>query len=208
MNTSILILTVGGAYIVLFGGLSLLRREGLSTRLAIEAILITALVSGLAALTGRQIHPVFFLLFLYLITMRVRILVDLGNTLAKKGRFSQAERLYQLAMHLWPDQTGKLIIQINEGTALLQQSRMDEAIQTFKNVLVKSNQDYLGVKYEVAAHYNLGVAYLRKNLDALATVEFNTVLDTWPASEFAQRATSALEQHRRRSKSASEKVDG
>jgi tetratricopeptide (TPR) repeat protein len=207
VSTSILFIFIGLAYIVLFGGLALLRREGLSTRLAIESLLITGLGSGLTALTGWEIHPVLFLLILYLITTRTRILVDLGSALAKSGRFSQAESLYQLAIRLWPDQIGKIIVKINQGTALLQQGHLDEAVQTFKNILEKSNQDYLGVKYEVATHYNLGVAYLRKNLDALATVEFNTVLDTWPASEFAHRASSALEQHRRKNKPVTDRED-
>jgi TolA-binding protein len=84
---------------------------------------------------------------------------------------------------------------------LLQQGSLDEAIAQFQHVLEKSDKSYLGVKYEAAAHYNLGVAFLRKRMDAQATVEFNAVLDTWPASEFARRAASALEQNRRKNDS-------
>ena len=207
MSNPVLLLLIGCIYVVLFGGLSLLRREGLSMRFAFESIFITALVSGLAAATGFFVHPVFFLIILYLITMRVRMLVDLGNIFAKSSRFAPAERLYRLAARLWPDQTGQLIVQVNQGTAFLQQGRLDEAIAVFLNVLEKSNQGYLGVKYEAAAHYNLGVAYLRKNLDAKATMEFNAVLDVWPASEFANRATSALQQPRRKSASTSNKEE-
>jgi tetratricopeptide (TPR) repeat protein len=196
VSLPVLLLLVGFAYIILFGGLALLRREGLSLRFAIEALVITGLVSGLAALTSLSVHPVFFLLLLYLITMRVRLLVDVGTFLARRGRFSQAERVYQLATRLRPDQTGSLVIQVNRGTALLQSGKPDEAIAVLNGVLEKSGQGYLGVKYEVATHYNLAVAYLRKNKEAQAIIEFNAVLDTWPASEYARHAAQALEQLR------------
>ncbi|MCJ7433084.1 MAG: tetratricopeptide repeat protein [Anaerolineales bacterium] len=198
MNISAVLLLVGCAYVVFVNGLSWLRREGLSLQLTLETIIFTGLVSGLTALTDFNVHPVLFLLVLYLVTMRVRLLVDAGTVLARSGRLSLAERLYQFAMRLWPDETGKLVILVNQSTALVQQGRLDEAIAVFRSVLEKSNQGYLGVKYESAAHYNLGVAYLRKNLEAPAAVEFNAVLDTWPASEYARRATSALEQRRRK----------
>jgi len=196
MTLPVLLLFVGFAYIILFGGISLLRREGLSLRFAIEGVVFTGLVSGLAALTSFSVHPVFFLLFLYLITMRVRLLVDIGTIFAKRGRFSQAERIYQLAVRLWPDQTGSLVLQVNRGTALLQSGKLDEAIVMLNGVLEKSGQGFLGVKYESAAHYNLAVAYLRQKHDAQAVREFNAVLDTWPASEYAHRAVAALEKQR------------
>jgi tetratricopeptide (TPR) repeat protein len=197
VNIPVLLLLIGFAYVLVVNGLSWFRREGMSRRLALEAIIFTGLVSGLAALTGFSLHPVIFLLALYLITMRVRLLVDVGTAFARSGRLSQAESVYQFAMHLWPDETGKLIILVNQGTLLLQRGHLDEAISTFHSVLEKSNQGYLGVKYESAAHYNLGVVYLRKNLEAQAAVEFNAVLDTWPASEYARRASSALENRRK-----------
>ena len=202
MNIPTVLLLVGCAYLVLVNGLSWLRREGMSLRLTLETVIITGLVSGLAALTGFNVHPVLFLLILYLITMRVRLLVDAGTAFARNGRLAQAERLYRFATRLWPDESGKLVVLINQGTALVQQGRLDEAIAAFRSVLEKSNQGYLGVKYESATHYNLGVAYLRKNLEAQAAVEFNAVLDTWPASEYARRAASALEQRRRKNMSA------
>ncbi len=198
MSLPVLLLVIGFVYVLIWGGLSLLRREGLSIRFAFESVGITLLVSGLVALTGFSVHPALFLLVLYLVTMRVRLLVDIGTVFAKSGRFSQAERIYQLAARLWPDQTGHLVIQVNHGTVLLQAGKLDEATAMLKGVLEKSGQGFLGVKYESAAHYNLGVAYLRQNKEAQATIEFNAVLDTWPASEYARRAASALEQHRRK----------
>ena len=189
---------IGLLYILVFGVMALLRREGLSIRFAIESVCVTAVAVILVVMTPIQIHPVLFLILLYLITLRVRILVDLANIFARRGNYVQAERIYKLASHLWPDQTGDLIIKVNYATFLLQKNQIDESIAIFTKVLSQANKGYFGVKYEAAAHFNLGVAYLRKNNNAMATIEFNSVLDTWPASEYARRAASALERHRRK----------
>lgn len=202
MSLPIILLIEGFSFIVLFGVISLLKREGLSGRFAVEGGIFTLVVSGLTALTGIQTHPVLFLVLIYLLTIRVRILVDAGNIFAKRGQFEQADRLYHLAVKLWPDATNDLIIQVNQGTSLLQQKKLDEAIAIFTAVLQQAEQGYLGVKYEAATHYNLGVAYLRKNMDARASIAFNAAIDTWPASEYARRAEVALEKHRRANKSS------
>jgi tetratricopeptide (TPR) repeat protein len=207
LSLSIILLLVGFSYIILFGAVSLLRREGLSRRFAFEALIITLLVSGLTTLTGIQPHPVLFLILLYLLTMRVRLLVDLGNIFARRGQFEFADKLYNLAASLWPDATNSLILRVNQGTSLLQQKKLDEAISIFNEILEQAEQGYLGVKYEAATHYNLGVAYLRKNMDARASIAFNAVIDTWPASEYARRAEVALEKHRRKNNPPTSKED-
>lgn len=188
---------IGLLYIVVFGGLAVLRREGLSTRFAVEAVIITAIAVILVMLTPIQIHPVLFLLLLYLVTLRVRILVDLANTFARRGNFGRAEQIYNLAYHVWPDQTSELIIKVNHAIMLMQKNLLDESIAMFSAVLTEAEKGYLGVKYEAAAHYNLGVAYLRKNNNSKATIEFNAAMDTWPASLYAQRAQQALERQRK-----------
>jgi tetratricopeptide (TPR) repeat protein len=197
MSLHMMIGLIGLLYIVIFGGMALLRREGLSTRFAIESISITAIFTILAYLTPIQIHPVLFLLLLYLITLRVRILVDLANVFARRGNFLQAEKIYNLAYHVWPDQTSDLIIKVNHAILLLLKNQLDESISMLSGIIAEANKGYLGVKYEAAAHYNLGVAYLRKKENSKATVEFNAVLDTWPASLYAQRAQQALERQRK-----------
>jgi tetratricopeptide (TPR) repeat protein len=207
MSLSIILLIEGFSYIVLFGAVSLLKREGLSSRFAFESVVITLIVSGLTFLTGIQTHPVLFLVLIYLLTMRVRILVDLGTIFAKRAQFEQAEKLYNLASSLWPDATNGLILKVNQATSLLQQKKLDEAISIYNDVLKQAEQGYLGVKYEAATHYNLGVAYLRKNMDARASIAFNTVIDTWPVSEYARRAQIALEKHRRKKHSTTTKED-
>jgi len=137
----------------------------------------------------------------------VRALIDFGNLLAQRGQFDQADKLYNLAARLWPDATNLLILQVNQGTSLLQQQKLDEAIAVFTEVLEQAEHGYLGVKYEAATHYNLGVAYLRKNMDAKASIAFNAVIDTWPASLYARRAEVALEKHRRKNNPITSKKD-
>jgi len=198
MSLPLLLLMIGIAYILIWGGLSFLRREGLSLRFALEAMVIALAFSGLAQWGDVQTHPALFFVILYLITMRARLLVDLGNIFAKRAQFELADKLYNLATKLWPDATNGLIVKVNQGTSLLQQKKLDEAIAIFNDILEQAKQGYLGVKYEAATHYNLGVAYLRKNMDAKASIAFNAVIDTWPASEYARRAEAALQKHRRK----------
>ncbi len=207
MSSPILFLMIGFAYILIWGGLSFLRQEGFSLRFVLEVILIALTFIGLVQLGGVQLHPVLFFIILYLLTMRARLLADLGNMFAKRGQFERADKLYNLASKLWPDATNRLILKINQGTSLLQQKKLDEAIAIFDTILEQAKQDDLSAKYEAATHYNLGVAYLRKNMDARASIAFNAVIDTWPASEYARRAEAALEKHRRRKISSTSKED-
>ncbi len=196
MSLYLMIGLIGLLYIVIFGGMALMRREGLSTRFAIESLIITAIAVLLVVFVGIPIHPVIFLALIYFITLRVRLLVDLANYFARRSRYTQAKRIYDFAHHVWPDPTSKLIIQVNQATLLVQEDRLTEAIDLFKEILDPKNQAALGVKYECAAHFNLGVAYLRSESQSLATVEFNAAIDTWPVSEYARRAQKTLERLR------------
>lgn len=199
MSLPILILFVGFAYVVLIGGLSLLKREELSAQFAIEAICITLVFCGLTAFLRIAIHPVLFLFILYLITMRVRLLVDIGTMFAKRRYFTQAESVFKLANSLWPDRLGNLAVRINTGVAHLQQGNFDEAVSIFKEIIQSGSQFRLGSKLEAAAHYNLGVAYLRQNKNAQAIAELNIVVESWPATEYARRASASLERCHHRS---------
>ena len=200
MSLPVMILLEGLIFVAVVGALSLFRREGLSLQFALEAMAVMAILGGLAALTSWQVSPLLALVLVYLVTMRVRLLVDLGTLLSELGRFAPADRCFALAKRLGPDSTGRLMIKVNQGVACLQRKSLDEAITIFKSVLDQTGQGYLGVKYESAAHYNLGVAYRRKNLEAQAIAEFNAVLDTWPASVYARHAQIALEQSRHKDK--------
>jgi tetratricopeptide (TPR) repeat protein len=203
MSLYMMIGLIGLLYTFVFGGMGLLRREGLSSRFAIESLVITGIAFILVLLTPLQINPVVFLFLLYILTMRVRILVDLANTFAGRGNTVQAEKIYNLAAHMWPDQTNDLIVKVNHAILLLQKNQLDESIALFNDILSPANKSYLGVKYEAAVHYNLGVAYLRKDSSYLASAQFNAAIDAWPASPYAHRAQKALE--RQRNKSTSQK---
>jgi tetratricopeptide (TPR) repeat protein len=207
LDIYLLIIFVGFLYILLLGGSSLLRRERLSGQFAFEATIITLIFGGLAYVNVFQINPVLFLVVLYLVTMRVRLLVDLGNLFAKRNQHSRADSIYHLAERLWPDTTSLLVIWVNKGTSLLVRGDLDGAISIFKEALSKVEEGGLGVKYEAAAHYNLGVAYLRKDMAGMANREFNAVLDTSPGSTYANRAEEALERARHLKKSPRKEGD-
>ncbi len=192
MNNLFLILLVGLLYVVLFGGLSILRREGLSNRFAVESVIVTLVFAGLAYLFPQSINPIVFLIVLYLVTMRVRLLVDLAIFFAKRRNFSLADYFYFLAGILWPDSTGRMIIAINQGVMEISRKNLDKAILLIRNVLAAKENGHLGIKHEAAAHYNLGVAYLKKDMPAQANNEFRTVLEIWPTSVYARRAEAAL----------------
>ena len=196
LSQPLILLFLGCLYIVLFGGLSLMRREGLSGHFAVEAIALTLVASALAAMNLFSIHPVLFLILLYLATMRVRLLVDVGNFFAMRGQSDQARWWYSLAERVWPDSTTRMIVRINRGALHLQLGDPDQAICIFREILANAPFGRLGMKYEAAAHYNLGMAYRRKGLDSQAIREFNAAIDAWPASEYARRAVAALEQVR------------
>lgn len=198
MSNPMILLFVGLAYILLTGGLALFRREGLSLRFALEAVALTGLASGVIALSGYALNPVLFLVGLYLATMRVRLLVDLGTLFARQGRGRLANRLFGLGEHLGPDEASRLALWVNQATLWLQEDGLDPAIERLQAVLQESGKGYLGVKYEAAAHFNLGVAYQRKRLPARAIAEYNAVVDTWPGSLIAQRAQEALHRLRQR----------
>ncbi len=199
MNNIFLILLVGFLYIVLFGGLSLMRREGLSNRFAAESVVLTLIFAGLAFLFPDRINPVLFMIVIYLVTMRVRLLVDVAIFFARRGNFSTAETIYQLAGRIWPDATGRMIIAVNQGVMEISRSNLDKAILIIRNVLAAKENGHLGINHEAAAHYNLGVAYLKKEMPLQATNEFRTVLDIWPASIYARRAEAALNKDKERS---------
>ena len=177
---------------MIFGLLSILRREGLSVQFAVEAVGITLLAAAVSLFFRGSVHPALFLLGLYFITMRVRISVEFANYFARSGKLSRAEQIYKLGERLLPERTNQMIVRINFGTLRLQQGFLDDAISIFNKILQQAGHGFLGVKYEAAAHYNLGVAYLRKGLEAKAADAFHSVLETWPMSEYGQRTEAAL----------------
>ncbi|MDY7078852.1 MAG: hypothetical protein SXV54_18215, partial [Chloroflexota bacterium] len=134
MNPSLLILLIGLLYLLGFGALSFMRRQGLSTRFAIEGLIVIAVGIALT-FASVPIHPVLFLLIIYLVTMRVRLLVDAGNWLTSKGQYKQALDLYRFALRLGPDGVSHQIALINQGVTQLRMQEPETAYLTLEEAL-------------------------------------------------------------------------
>jgi len=192
MHPSLLILLVGLLYLLGFGALSFVRRQGLSTRFAVESLIVTAVGAGLA-FASVPLHPVLFLLIVYLVTMRVRLLVDLGNWLTSRERYGQALSLFQFALRLGPDGVSRQIVLINRGVTQLRMREPETAYLTLKEAL--ANEDTRpGARYLAAGQYNLGLACRRTGREAEAIRHFNEAIDSSPGSVYAHGARRALKQ--------------
>ena len=190
MTPSFLVFLVGLLYVVIFWTLSLLRRERLSNQFAYEGLGLTGLAFAIVRWGGIALHPIYFLIFIYLITMRVRLLVELGNLLAKSRRQNAALALYRLALNLYPDQSSRLIALINVGAAYLNQGKPELAINVLENAKAHSAKQ-LSPKHAAGCSYNLGMAYRRAGRPTDALRLFTEVGDIYPLSLFARLAEKA-----------------
>ena len=193
MHPSLLILLVGLLYILGFGTLSFMRRQGLSTRFAVEALIITALFAALSYAAAALANPILFLIILYLVTMRVRLLVDLGNWLTSKGRYEQAFALYRFALRLGPDIVSRQIALINRGVTQLRMQEPEAAYITLKEALADEKMRP-GAKYLSAGYYNLGLACRRTGREPEAIHRFNEAIEALPTSIYAHGARQALKE--------------
>lgn len=178
-------------FAVFFGGLSLLRHEGLPNRFAYEVLALTGASTLLFYALGSPLNPIVFLVLLYVVTMRSRLLVDVGNALAGSGQAGLAERAYRLAQRLWPDNIGRCLAEMNLGVLYLRQKRLDEATALLEGVL-EHQPARLSDRHEAACRYNLGVAYQKTGQELKAVHEFNKVIDLLPGSLYARGAQIAL----------------
>ncbi len=194
MHPSLLILLVGLLYILGFGALSFMRRQGLSIRFAVEGLIVTAVGAALA-FASVPIHPILFLLVLYLVTMRVRLLVDLGNWLTSRKQHDRALGLYQFALRLGPDEVGRQIALINRGVTQLRLQEPEMARLTLEEALT-DEQARPGAKYLAAGYYNLGLACRRTGREAEAIRHFNEAIDALPTSIYAHAARQALKERK------------
>lgn len=198
MNLYFMILVVGLIYIVGFGALSLVRREGLSAQFALEVCAITALFELWLFLTGTYINPVIFLALIYVLSMRVRLLVDIGSMLSNRGRQRDAIRVMQFALRLFPDKPSRLVAMVNMGIVQLRRKNPASAQELFEIILKDAEGGGLGIKYEAACRYNLGLALQRQGKDAEAVSQFSEVAIIYPTSIYGQAAEKALEKRRSR----------
>jgi tetratricopeptide (TPR) repeat protein len=202
LDPYLLLLLEACLFVLAFGALGFMRREGLSIQFALETAILTAVLVGGSWLTGVPLNPFLFLIILYLVTMRSRLVVDLANTLVRRERKETAFRLYDLALALRPDATSRLIVLTNRGAALLYSGQVDEAISTLEGVLADRQTSRLGIKYEAAAHYNLGYAYELKGEDALSVMQYNEAIEALPGSLYARAAQSALKRRKQQGSSS------
>jgi tetratricopeptide (TPR) repeat protein len=196
MNPHLMIVFIGLSYIILFGGMSLLRREGLSNQFAFEVLGFTTLVVVIALLTVTTVHPILFLVAVYLISMRARLLVDVANLLSARGRQRDAITVLDWAMQLYPDRSARLIIKVNMGIVQLRRQNPESAQTLLESVLEEAKEGGLGIKYEAACHYNLGLALQRQGKESAAVHQFNETIGTFPSSIYSKAAEQALEQRR------------
>lgn len=194
----LLLLLVACLFVLVFGGLGWLRREGLSIQFALEVAGLTALLVGGSWLLGIPLNPFLFLILLYLITMRSRLIVDLANLLATRERYGAAQRLYELGLAWWPDAASRVIVLVNQGAAQLRSGQVDAAIDTLEGILSSDDEPRMGLKYEAACHYNLAYAYEQKGEASKAASQYNEAIDTLPGSVYAQAAEAALKRRKKR----------
>ena len=190
MHPSLLILLVSLLYLLGFGALSFMRRQGLSTRFAIEGLIVAAIGAGLA-LTSVPVNPVLFLIVIYLVTMRLRLLVDLGNWFTSRKQYDQALALLRLALRLGPDPVSRQIVLVNRGVTELRMQEPEAAYLTLTKVLA-DEQVRPGAKYLAAGYYNLGLSCRRTGREAEAIRHFNEAIDSLPTSIYAHGARKAL----------------
>ncbi|MCL6429667.1 MAG: hypothetical protein K6V36_02260 [Anaerolineae bacterium] len=185
--TLVLVLLV---FALMQGGLSLMRREPLSGRQVAETLLAGVMIIAIAGLAGAPPPAVLFFMALYLVTMRARILVDIANALARRGRVGVASRLYDLALRLATVPVERLTVRANQGAVLLQQGQVDRAVGIFEDILKVPAA--LGVRLEAACRCNLGLAYLRQGRVGQGRAQLHETVDLLPGSLYAQRARLAL----------------
>jgi tetratricopeptide (TPR) repeat protein len=198
VNAQLLLILVGLMYVFIVGVMALLRREGLSGQCAVETLVIIGLALLVGWATGLTVDPIILFIVLYLVTMRARLLTDLANLLFKRRGYAAAERLYRLALRLFPDRTGRFVVLVNWGIAHLQAGDVESAITTLKGVLADGEENGLGHKYEAACRYNLAVAHRKAGDDAAAAQQFEQVIELFPSSIYGHAAERAMKKRRER----------
>lgn len=175
----------------------MLRGEGFSMQFTLEAVALTLLIAGGAYFTDSEVNPVLFLIFLYLFTMRSRLLVDLANLFSNRGKQRNAVSILQTALRVYPDKATRLIVLVNMGITQLRRENPQSAQSLFELVLEEAEGGGLGMRHRAATHYNLAVALQKQGKDAQAVQEFREAADGYPGSPFSKAARDALERRKR-----------
>jgi Tfp pilus assembly protein PilF len=186
----LVILLVGALFLAGFTGLTLARRQKPSPRFLIEGGIITVL-GVVAVLVGVRLNPILFLVILYLLTMRVRLLVDAGNFFTNRRKFAAALSLFRLALRLGPDAASRQLVLINRGVTQLRMGQPENAYFSLRAVML-DEEVRLAARHLAAGFYNLGVASLRTGRKQEATGHFRKAIEILPGSIYAYAAEKAL----------------
>lgn len=198
MTPSYLVHGIGLLYVLSFAGLSRFRRERFSVQFAVESLCITYVVYAAIRWGGLKLHPVYFLVLLYFLSMRVRLLVEAGNLLSGWERYRHALGVYRFALRLFPDETSRLITTINIAATCLKLGTPEKAIETLEPDR-EGIRRRLGPKYRAGSAYNLGMAYRRCGRYDDALRAFREAGDSFPLSRYAILAGKAVEETRKES---------
>lgn len=196
MDSYLVILFLGLFYTVLFGGLGLLKREGLSMQFTFEAIALTIVFAAGDFLTGSPLNPILFLAFIYVVTMRSRLLTDVANLFSNRGRQRDAVSLLQVALRLFPDKPTRLIVLVNMGVVQILRKNPKSAEEILTSVMKEAESGGLGLRYEAALHFNLGIALRDQGKDAQSVKHFREAAAVYPGSPFGKAAQRALDERR------------
>lgn len=196
MDPHLLILIVGFSYTVVYGLMALLRREGVTSQFLLETIVITVLVAGGGYFTNSPANPILFLVFLYLLTSRSRLLVDLANLLSNRGRQRDAINILQVALRLYPDKPTRLIVLVNMGIVQLRRENPESARMLLEKVLEETQDGGLGLRHKAACYYNLGLAFQQLGKEGQAVRYFKQATEVFPGSPYGKAAAKAIEERR------------
>lgn len=185
MTPAFIIMLVGLCYVVFFWVFSLLRREVPSAQVSYEGLTVTGLAVIAVHFSNIAVQPVYFLALLYLVTMRTRLLVELGNRFSKSKHHRPAQALYRTALKLYPDRLSRLIVLINQSASHLEQAEFATAVEILEAIKPQVLEQ-LGPKYRAACCYNLGSAYRRSGRHQEALRLFNEIIIVYPFSIYAR----------------------
>ena len=193
MESYLLILLLGFSFSLLFAVMAILRGEGFSMQFTLEGVALTLITAAGDYLTGSDVNPVLFLIFIYVFTKRSRLLVDLANLVSNRGRQRNAISILQTALRLYPDRSARLIIFVNMGIIQLRRENPKNAQEIFEMVFEEAKNGGLGMPHRAASHYNLAVALQKQGKDGMAVRHFRESAEGYPGSPFSKAAQQALE---------------
>lgn len=189
MDPYLILALIAVLFALVVMGMGFLRRERSPLRQAGEALLWGGILLGVAWAL-RMSSPIVYLAAFYVVARRSRLLVDLANAVAGRGRAALAGHLYDLAQRLALNPADRVVVMVNRGAALLFAGQMGEAAALLESLLAGPA---LGDRLEAACRCNLGLAYLRQGRGEQAREQFVQTIDLLPTSSFAQRARIALQ---------------